>query len=228
MPMPFRVAQLLLILSIAPCAIAQESLKIKEPVEGQLAPSSSHSYALELKAGDYVAAIVDQHGRTNLTILSPDGSELRRYPGSAEDGKRLCVFIAETSGTYRIKVTTSSSQPVNYQLTLNEVLSLDERLTPKPWQDPNPSPRIDALRKQVASGTADINNFWHQVAQEGTPLVESIEKDPRHQLVTFLWQGTPLTRNVFPVASLQIGGLHPLDYVFHQVPSTDEIGRAHV
>jgi enterochelin esterase-like enzyme len=216
-----RAAGLLLILSCVTSAIAQQSLKINEPADRQLASNSSQSFTLDLNAGDYVAATVDQHGKTDLTILSPDGSQLRRYPAPAEDGKRLCVFIADTPGTYRIEVTTPSPQPVNYRLTLTKVLSLDDRLKPKPWQDPNPSPRIDALRKQVASGSADINNFWHQVAQEGTPLVEPMEKDPRHQLVTFLWRGTPLTRNVFPVASLQIGGLHPLDYVFHQIPSTD-------
>jgi enterochelin esterase-like enzyme len=59
------------------------------------------------------------------------------------------------------------------------------------------------------------------VTAEGTPLVEPIEKDPQHQLVTFLWRGTPETRNVFPNGSFKIGGRYPLDYVFHQIPLTD-------
>jgi enterochelin esterase family protein len=80
---------------------------------------------------------------------------------------------------------------------------------------------MEALRKQAASGKADLNAFWKQVAAEGTPLVEPIEKDPRHQLVTFLWRGTSETRNVFPVGSFKIGGRYPLDYVFHQIPLTD-------
>jgi enterochelin esterase family protein len=201
--------------------LAQESLKINQPVEHQIASSSAQSYAIELKAGDYVAGLLDQHGKTDLTILAPDGSPVRHYPGPAEDGKRLCVFIADTPGTYRIEVTTSATQPVNYELTLTQVLSLDERLKPKPWQDPNPSPRMDALRKLAASGNADIDAFWKQVTAEGTPLVESIEKDPQHQLVTFLWRGTSETRNVFPNGSFKIGGRYPLDYVFHQIPLTD-------
>jgi hypothetical protein len=94
-------------------------------------------------------------------------------------------------------------------------------LKPNPWQDPNPSPRIDALRKQAASGNTDINAFWKQVTAEGTTPVECIDKDPQHQLVTFLWRGTPQTRNVFPIGSFKIGGRHPLDYVFHQIPLTD-------
>jgi enterochelin esterase-like enzyme len=209
------------VLFLATTAPAQESLKINEPVERQLAPSTVQSYAIELKAGDYVAGLLDQQGRTDLTILAPDGSPVRHYPGPAEDGKRLCVFIADTLGTYRIEVTTSAPQAVSYKLTINQVLSLDERLKPKPWQDPNPSPRIDALRKHAASGNADIRAFWKQVTAEGTPLVESIEKDPQHQLVTFLWRGTPETRNVFPTGSFKIGGRYPLDYIFHRIPLTD-------
>jgi enterochelin esterase-like enzyme len=215
-----RIA-LLLLLFVATTALAQQSLKINEPVGRQLTSGSVQSYAIELKAGDYVAGLLDQHGRTDLTILAPDGSPVRHYPGPAEDGKRLCVFIADTPGTYRIEVTTSATQAVSYELTLNQVLSLDERLKTKPWQDPNPSPRLDALRRQAASGNADINAFWKQVTAEGTPLVESIEKDPQYQLVTFLWRGTPETRNVFPNGSFKIGGRYPLDYVFHQIPLTD-------
>jgi enterochelin esterase-like enzyme len=215
-----RIALLLVLFGVT-TALAQESLKINEPVERQLASSSVQSYSIELKAGDYVASLLDQHGRTDLTIVAPNGSPLRHYPGPAEDGKRLCVFVADIPGSYRLDVTTSATQPVSYKLTLNQVLSLDERLKPKEWQDPNPSPRMDALRKQAASGDADIKTFWKQVTVEGTPLVEPIEKDPQHQLVTFLWHGTPETRNVLLNASLQIGGRHPLDFVMHQIPNTD-------
>jgi hypothetical protein len=80
---------------------------------------------------------------------------------------------------------------------------------------------MDALRKQASSGNADIETFWKHVTAEGTPLVESIEKDPHHQLVTFLWRDTPETRNVLLNASLQVGGRHPLDCVMHQIPHTE-------
>jgi enterochelin esterase-like enzyme len=211
----------MLFLAAATTALAQKPLQINEPVERQLSSGSVQSYAIQLNTADYVAGLLDQHGRTDLTILAPDGSPVRHFPGQPEDGKSLWVFIADTPGTYRIEVTTTATQPVSYELTLNQVLSLDERLKPKPWQDPNPSPRIDALRKQAASGNADINAFWKQVTAEGTPLVESIENDPHHQLVTFLWRGTSETRNVFPVGSFKIGGRYPMDYVFHQIPLTD-------
>jgi len=210
-----------LVLFGATTALAQEPLKINEPVEHQLVSGSVQSYAIELKAGDYVATLLDQHGRADLTILEPNGLPLRHYPGPVDDGKRLCVFVADTPGTYRIEIAATATQPASYKLTLNQVLSLDDRLKPKPWQDPNPSPRIEALRKQAASGNADIATFWKQVAAEGTPLVEAIDKDPQHQLVTFLWRGTAETRNILLNASLQVGGRHPLDFVMHQIPLTD-------
>ena len=111
-------------------ALAQQSLKLKEPVGHQLSPGSVQSYTIDLKAGDYVATLLDQHGGTDLTILAPDSSPVRHYHNPGEDGKRLCVFIADTPGIYRIDVTTSETQPVSYELTLNQVLSLDERLKP--------------------------------------------------------------------------------------------------
>ncbi len=138
---------------------AQESLTLGKPVEHSLASASADVYAVMAKAGDYLATSIDRYGRTDPTVLFPDGSRLRQCVGPAQDGKRLCVFIAEVSGTYHIQVTPPSPQPVNYQLTLNQVLSLDERLQPQPWQDPNPSPRIDALRKLAASGTTDTTSF---------------------------------------------------------------------
>jgi hypothetical protein len=56
----------------------------------------------------------------------------------------------------------------------------------KPWQDPNPSPRMDALRKRAATGNADVKAFWTQVTAEGTPIVEQVEGDPHHQLTVHL------------------------------------------
>ena len=65
---------LVIVFFVATTARAQEPLKVNEPVERQLASGSMQSYAIELKAGDYVACLLDQHGRTDLTIVAPDGS----------------------------------------------------------------------------------------------------------------------------------------------------------
>src|SRR5277367_2045959 len=112
---------LAVVLFVATTATAQESLKIGEPVNRQVASGAVQSYAIELKAGDYVDCSLDQHGRIDLAILAPDGSPVRHYPGPAGDAERLCVFIADIPGTYRIDVTTSETQPVGYTLTLDQV-----------------------------------------------------------------------------------------------------------
>jgi hypothetical protein len=62
-----RIALLLVLFGVT-TALAQESLKINEPVERKLASGSVHSYSIELKAGDYIASVLDQHGRTDLTM----------------------------------------------------------------------------------------------------------------------------------------------------------------
>lgn len=51
------------------------------------------------------------------------------------------------------------------------------------------SPRIIALKQQLEAGNvAALDAFWREVAAEGTPLIEPIEGDDRHALVTFLWR----------------------------------------
>jgi hypothetical protein len=96
---------------VAMTALAQQSLKINEPFGSQLSSGSAQSYRIELNAKDYVAGLLDQHGRTDLTILAPDGSAVRPYPGP---GRRLEASVGlcrRHSGTYRIEVKTSATQP---------------------------------------------------------------------------------------------------------------------
>jgi hypothetical protein len=126
------------LLVVATSACAQQSLKVKEPVHGELSSGSVSSCAIELRTGDYVSGLLDQHGKIDLTIFAPDGSPVRRFPAPAEDGTRLWVFIADSAGAYRIEAATTATQSVRFELTLNQVLPLDERLKPKPWQDLKP------------------------------------------------------------------------------------------
>ena len=62
------------------------------------------------------------------------------------------------------------------------------------------SPRLSALRKEVeAGGQGALERFWHQLAAEGTPLVEPLEGDER--LVSFVWRGCGEGRNVLVIVS---------------------------
>jgi enterochelin esterase family protein len=64
------------------------------------------------------------------------------------------------------------------------------------------SPRLGALRKEVAAGEpAALERFWRRITGEGTPLVEPVEGAGNEVLVTFLWRGGEETRNVLVVTS---------------------------
>ena len=59
------------------------------------------------------------------------------------------------------------------------------------------SPRITLLEQTLLSGnTATLDIFWQEVAEHGAPLIEAIEGDETHSLVTFLWRGNEDTKNV--------------------------------
>jgi enterochelin esterase-like enzyme len=209
----------LVLLASSAFAAGEDSLKINQPVDHDLTAGSSQGYEIRLNAGDYAAGSIEQHGKVDIAVLLPDGSLLRRFPGDANDEKRLFGFIAETAGTYRLELTTAADQPAWYRIRLNETLSLSERLKPAPEQ--YASHRIGALRKQIASGHTDTEAFWKEVAATGTPLVEPVENDSKQQLVTFLWRAVTETRNVLVVGSFQVGGSSPLDYAMHRLVETD-------
>ncbi|MFY9561207.1 MAG: alpha/beta hydrolase-fold protein [Terriglobales bacterium] len=59
------------------------------------------------------------------------------------------------------------------------------------------SPRLVTLEKQLKSGdAAALDNFWREVKQQGTPLVEPIPGDDQRVLVTFLWHAKTPIKNV--------------------------------
>ncbi|QKW11214.1 enterochelin esterase [Streptomyces sp. NA04227] len=54
----------------------------------------------------------------------------------------------------------------------------------------------DPARREVV-----LAEFWAEAARRGTPLVEEIEGDPEHRVVTFLWRGHRATRQVLLLAN---------------------------
>jgi len=66
------------------------------------------------------------------------------------------------------------------------------------------SPRMAALDQALAEGPAQaLEQFWQEIAQHGSPLVEPALDQPQERLVTFLWRDTAgTTTNV-----VLLGGL---------------------
>src|SRR6059036_2517609 len=197
-------------------ASAQDTLTVGQPVEVAIAAGAAHEYTIALDAGDYVAGAVDQRGIMVLAaVFTPDGLRLRNF-GGPRIGKRTLAFIAERAGTYRLELRApsvaeatqqggSQTDKGTYELKLLERLSFDERMKSQPQQDRYTSPAIEALRKQIAAGDSRTESFWERVARSGTPLVEPIEGDAKRTRVTFLWRGTPQTRNVMVLGSFMTG-----------------------
>jgi hypothetical protein len=69
------------------------------------------------------------------------------------------------------------------------------------------SPRIRTLQQHLDAGnTTALESFWQAIHNQGTPLIESIEDDHEHLLVTFVWQaGKQDTDNVVVIGQLGSG-----------------------
>ena len=214
-----KIPLLILIFLFAPAVIAQEKLAPNQSVNRKIEPGKTEILAITLNDGDYVNVSFGFKGKLNFFLLNPDGTIARRVVGR-DEAKGSFPFAAEGAGAYSFKFENTGDQPATYELTTGEVIALDERFKPEPWTDPFPSPRIQALRKQIAAGQTNTDSFWKQVATETTPLVEPFGSDGKYQLVTFLWRSVHDTRNVFVRGSfLGIGA--PANYVMHQIPNTD-------
>src|SRR6266542_6121539 len=83
------------------------------------------------------------------------------------------------------------------------------------------SPRIEALRRSVDSGAVGaVEEFWREVVECGTPLVEPLPDDVKDMLVTFVWRGSEATRNVVVVGAIATPGI-PAESQFACLAGTD-------
>ncbi len=83
------------------------------------------------------------------------------------------------------------------------------------------SPLITSLEQTLASGNRDaLETFWQEIVEHGTPLIESIENDNEHSLVTFLWRDKGNTKNVVVFAG-PAGWDNPSNSQMAQVLNTD-------
>jgi enterochelin esterase family protein len=200
--------------------VAQEKLLPNQPVSRALVAGKTDLFSIALNDGDYINVSIGYKGKINFFLLNADGTIARRLVGTSGEGKIPFTFAAEGAGSYSFKIENPGDQPAGYELGIGEVVSLNERLKPGPWTDPNPSPRIQALRKQIAAGNSNTEAFWKEIAEQGTPLVEPFGSDGKLQLVTFLWRSVHDTRNVFVRGSF-MGVGPPSDFSMHQISNSD-------
>lgn len=190
------------------------------PLKGEIAAGVTRRLYVQCGAADYLGAAVTRQGAVNIAILAPDGVLLRRFRSPGVDGVRRIGFAAEAAGRYTIELTNPSSNAAGFEIRLDRITSLDERLTPAPPTEPYPSPAIAALRKEIASDPPGATGrFWKTIARDGSPLVEPYGSGGKYHLVTFLWRGDSTTRNVVVVGP-DWGSLRPADNTMSNIPSS--------
>jgi enterochelin esterase-like enzyme len=202
----FIGAALCLCLMMVQSSLAQEKLSLDQPVNQTITAGVTKKYPIRLNDGDYVeVSLASQSGTLNLVVASPDGSLMRNFAGPSAGSRNTYAFAAEGAGIFSLNIVNPGEQAAIYELTLQKIVSLDERFRPEEWTDPDPSPRIQELRKQISSGETSTESFWKRVAAQGTPLVEQLNAN--YWLVTFLWRAQHDTRTVMVTGSFNVPGL---------------------
>lgn len=82
------------------------------------------------------------------------------------------------------------------------------------------SPRLEALRQEVATGNAAaLERFWQEVSQNHAPLIEVIPGDDKYLLVTFIWRAPEAIQSAAVVSNLN--GQMGASEAMANLPGTD-------
>jgi hypothetical protein len=123
---------------------------------------------------------------------------------------------------YRVELSgASEAKTVPFQLLVKGIQSLDDHMTLFPPSSPIQSSRLKTLQAEIERGNHQaLDQFWHDVAKEGTPLIDRIADDLKDVLATFLWRATYETRGVL-LAWLPFATVWPDRYRFTHMTGTD-------
>jgi enterochelin esterase family protein len=209
-------------------------LRLDQTIKGTLRPGDSEGFSVSLAAGDYMQAVIDQlDGWIDVTVYDPTGERVKTVSANPISAQQRGMIRVETSelenvdvialrdGQYRIEVrAVGGPKPIVYTISYNEHKRAAERILP-PVFHADRSPQIAALEKGLKQGNREaLATFWERVKQQGSPLVEPIEDDPKHMLVTVLWHDAYGVQNVAlhwePYADL-----NPEKYAFTRLLDTD-------
>jgi enterochelin esterase-like enzyme len=200
-------------------APAQEKLSVNQAVNQTITAGVTNEYPIRLNDGDYVEVSLSSHsGAVNLLVANPDGSIMRNFVGPSVGARNTYTFAAEGTGIFSLNIVNPGEQAASYELNLQKIVSLDERFRPGEWTDPDPSQRIQELRKRIASGETNTDSFWKEIEEEGAPLVERLNAN--YWLVTFLWRAQHDTRNVMVTGSFNVPGLTQ-NNLMHRIGDSD-------
>ena len=175
----------LLLVLFAARASAQSKISPGDSVTREVAGQSTEKLIVSLHDADYVRLDVTHPAGFQIDVLKPGGPLLRAFITAQLEGIHPIAFVAEGAGQYSIAVTNTTSAPLKYHIVFREGVPLDERTRPDTAAEIL-SPRMEAIRHQLDSGTTTTAQVWDAIKKEGTPVIERY--DTLYDLVTFFWR----------------------------------------
>lgn len=111
-------------------AVAQSlSLEPNNAIEREIGAGETHSFTLNLTAGQYAHVVVDQRGvDVVVSIFAPNGTKVAQVDmPNGNSGPEPVSLMAETTGAYRVDVlSTSTKLPGRYEVKLEDVHAATE------------------------------------------------------------------------------------------------------
>jgi enterochelin esterase-like enzyme len=169
-------------------------------IEQAFGPGAVYEYRMRLQAGEYWPGRIEpKDGGVNGAFYGPDGARLFNLGGTAAESRSFGLE-APVGGIYKLALRSPAEAAKSFSLRTDAVIPAEKRVPAAPAKEPTQkfaSPRIAALRKEVEAGNRDaVAAFWREIEKQGAPIYERPEGNDHDELVTFLWRGTPSTRNV--------------------------------
>lgn len=109
--------------------VEAQPLDQNQPIERELKANETHAYKINLEAGGFLNAAVNQRGiDVVVRVFAPDGGKIADIDSpNGTQGDEPIALEAKTTGTYRIEVSPvdPAPQPGRYEIRINEILSGD-------------------------------------------------------------------------------------------------------
>ena len=99
------------------------SLELAKPIERTIAPDETHSYTLNLNAGQYAHIVVDQRDAdVVITVYGSGSAKIVQVDGPTGDhGFEPVFLVADAAGPSRLEVRSQSTMPGRYEVKLIEL-----------------------------------------------------------------------------------------------------------
>ncbi len=107
-------------LSLASATSAQQTLQPGQPIERTLASGETHTYPLDLSAGQFVLGAADQQTvDVMVTLTGPDGETIQDVRSARQRPSKPFQFTTEASGVYTLTVSPFGDAEGRYTMRLD-------------------------------------------------------------------------------------------------------------